>query len=75
MLRKIQCNLRWIIILYEDIKKNFKDSSTDDIKNSIEESIKEQDEITLPGLGVLFEILWQNSNNHEEILECIKKGL
>ena len=57
------------------IKKNFKDSSTDDIKNSIEESIKEQDEITLPGLGVLFEILWQNSNNHEEILECIKKGL
>ena len=57
------------------IKKNFKDSSTDDIKNSIEESIKEQEEITLPGLGVLFEILWQNSNNHEEILECIKKGL
>lgn len=57
------------------IKKNFKDSSINDIKNSIEESIKEQDEITLPGLGVLFEILWQNSNNHEEILECIKKGL
>lgn len=57
------------------IKENFKDSSINDIKNSIEESIKEQDEITLPGLGVLFEILWQNSNNHEEILECIKKGL
>lgn len=57
------------------IKKNFKNSSTDDIKSSIEESIKQQDEITLPGLGVLFEILWQNSNNHEEILECIKKGL
>ena len=63
------------IDILSHIKKNFKDSSTDDIKNSIEESIKEQDEITLPGLGVLFEILWQNSNNHEEILECIKKGL
>lgn len=57
------------------IKKNFKDSSLNDIKNSIEESIKEQDEITLPGLGVLFEILWENNDNHNEILNCIKKGL
>ena len=57
------------------IKKNFKNSSVDDIKKSIEESIKEQDEITLPGLGVLFEILWQNSTNHNEMLNSIKKGL
>lgn len=57
------------------IKKNFKDSSLEDIKNSIEVSIKEQDEITLPGLGVLFEILWENNDNHHELLECIKKGL
>lgn len=58
-----------------NIKNNFKNSSIDDIKSSIEESIKEQDEITLPGLGVLFEILWENSDNHNEILESIKKGL
>ncbi len=57
------------------IKKNFKDSSIDDIRNSIEASIKEQDEITLPGMGVLFEILWQNNNNQDDLLECIKKGL
>ena len=57
------------------IKNNFKDSNTEEIKNSIEASIKEQDEITLPGLGVLFEILWQNSNNHEEILNNIANGL
>lgn len=57
------------------IKKNFKDSTKEEIKNSIESAITEQDEITLPGLGVLFEILWQNSNNQEEILNCIKKGL
>lgn len=57
------------------IKENFKDSSVEEIKNSIEQSIKEQDEITLPGLGVLFEILWQNNTNHQELLDCIKKGL
>lgn len=57
------------------IKQNFKNSSTEDIKNSIEQSIQEQEEITLPGLGVLFEILWQNNTNHQELLNCIKKGL
>ena len=57
------------------IKKNFKDSTIEDIKNSIEASIKEQDEITLPGLGVLFEILWQNTNHQEDILNNIQKGL
>lgn len=57
------------------IKKNFKNSSKEEIEKSIEASIKEQDEITLPGMGVLFEILWQNSSNHEEILNNLVKGL
>ena len=57
------------------IKNNFKDSSIEDIKESIEASIKEQDEITLPGLGVLFEILWVNTHDHDNILNTIKKGL
>lgn len=57
------------------IKKNFKNSSKEEIKNSIEASIQEKDEITLPGLGVLFEILWLNSNNHEEILNNLVNGL
>lgn len=57
------------------IKKNFKNSSKDEIENSIEASIKEQDEITLPGMGVLFEILWQNSRDHKEILNNLIEGL
>jgi len=42
------------------IKENFKDSNAEDIEKTIDESIKEQDEVTLPGLGVLFETMWTN---------------
>lgn len=48
------------------IVNNFKNITSDDIKKSIEESIKKGDELTLPGLGVLFEILWNTSNNDEK---------
>ena len=44
------------------------------IKRAIDESIKEQDEVTLPGMGVFFEILWNDSNEDEKkkILEKLK---
>ena len=37
----------------------------------------DKDEITLPGMGVFFEILWLNSNEKEKnkIISIIKKGL
>lgn len=56
------------------IINNFKGSNTQDYINSIEESIKENDEITLPGLGVFFEILWKNSDqdNKLKIVNTIK---
>lgn len=65
------------IDIRENIKKNFKESSINDIKASIEEAIAEKDEITLPGLGVFFEALWNNSSIEEQtsILNNIKKGL
>lgn len=64
-----------------DIRKhiisNFKDAQIDEIKASIESSIKENDEITLPGLGVFFEVLWSNSdeNSKEYILNTLKNSL
>lgn len=64
-----------------DIRKsvvdNFKGSDIEDIKDSIEISINDKDDITLPGLGVFFEILWNNSDNDEKdfILKALKKGL
>ncbi len=65
------------IDIRESIKNNFKGSDINEIKDSIEESIKDADEITLPGLGVFFEILWNNSSkeDQEAILKNIKKGL
>ena len=47
------------------IKNNFKDDEVDSIKESIEESIKSKDEILLPGLGVFFELVWNNSDDNE----------
>ena len=64
-----------------DIRKhiinNFKDSNIDEIKASIEASIKENDEITLPGEGVFFELLWKKSdeNSKEYILNTLKDAL
>ena len=56
----------------EDIKirdyiiNNFQNDNEETIKNAINESIKEQDEVTLPGMGVFFEIIWQDSNESEK---------
>ena len=61
----------------KNIIENFKDTDTEEMKTSIEHSISEQKEITLPGLGVFFEILWEQSDDkaRKEILNTIKKGL
>ncbi len=59
------------------IKQNFKDSDDKEIKDSIEQSLKENTEETLPGLGVFFEMAWQNSSEEEKnnIITNLKKGL
>lgn len=59
------------------IKENFKNSNLNDIRSSIENSIEEKKEETLPGMGVLFEILWINSENSfkEEITKIIKANI
>ena len=64
-----------------DIRKhiinNFKDSTTNDIADSIKSSIETNEEVVLPGLGVLFEILWKNSNDEDKnnILNTLKNNL
>ena len=56
---------------------SFKEDSIEDIRESIETSIEDHEEITLPGLGVFFEILWNNSDKDDKefILRTIEKGL
>ena len=56
---------------------NFKDDTTEEIRTSIDKSIKSKEEEPLIGLGVLFELLWNNSDNklQEQILNNIKRGI
>ena len=57
------------------IINNFKDDDVNTIRKAIDESIEEMDEVTLPGMGVFFEIIWKDSNEEEKakILETLKK--
>lgn len=48
------------------IIENFKDDNEEKIRDSIETTIKFQDEDALIGLGVLFEILWNNFSDNEK---------
>lgn len=65
------------IDIRKSIKDNFKDSDISEIKTSIESSIADGEEITLPGLGVFFEIMWKNCDDELKtvLLENIRKGL
>lgn len=57
----------------QNIINNFKGAEKDEIKNSITSSIDDGKEITLPGLGVFFELLWNKSdeNSREYILTTL----
>lgn len=56
------------------IMQNFKDSSEVELRESIDASIESGDEEALPGLGVMFTLLYQNSDK-EEIIKTLKKAL
>ena len=64
-----------------DIRKyiinNFKEDNIEDIRSSIEQSVSTHEDDTLIGLGVIFELLWNNSSEEEKniILSNIKKGM
>lgn len=51
------------INIRNSVKSNLKDSSTTDIYKTIEDAINVGEEKVLPGLGVLFEALWHQSDD------------
>lgn len=57
------------------IINNFKGDNFETLKRAIEESVKEKDELTLPGLGVFFELVWENADQElkNNIIEIIRK--
>jgi len=45
------------------ILNNFKNDDKKTIKAAITESINSKDEVTLPGMGVFMEIIWNNATD------------
>lgn len=59
------------------IINNFRDDNVEVLRRAIEESIKEQDEIALPGMGVFLEIIWQGADEElkTKMLSIIEKHI
>ena len=61
----------------QHIINNFKGDDYETLRRAIDESVKEQDEVTLPGLGVFLEIIWENADNElkDKLIEIIKTSI
>ena len=58
----------------EHIINNFKGDDYDSLQDAINESIESKDEVTLPGMGVFFGIVWQGADQQlkNQMLDIIK---
>ncbi len=65
------------IDIRKSIEANFQNSTEKEIEESIEEAIQGKEEVILPGFGVFFEILWENSTKEEQdrMLKILKENL
>ena len=61
----------------EYILNNFKNDNKEGIKEAIVESINSKDEVTLPGMGVFMEIIWNNATEEmkNEMLTILENNL
>ena len=59
------------------IINNFKNDDINTLRNTITECIQDQDEETLPGMGVFLELIWNNSNEElrKKMLENLNNEL
>lgn len=59
------------------ILHNIKDNSRDELEATIVDAIEDGQEKLLPGLGVLFELIWKQSSDKErlEMLETLEKSV
>ncbi|ADL08228.1 small acid-soluble spore protein SspI [Thermosediminibacter oceani] len=49
----------------ELVIKNLEGSTREEVEGYINETIQTKEEQALPGMGVLFEVVWQKSNQNE----------
>jgi len=56
---------------------NVTGNSQDELQETIVDAIQSGEEKMLPGLGVLFEVIWKNSNDQDkqEMLQTLESGL
>lgn len=60
--------------IQEHIINNFKGDDYKSLKEAIDESIASNDDVTLPGLGVFFSLIWKASDQElkNDLLELLK---
>jgi small acid-soluble spore protein I (minor) len=68
---KLNLNLRNAVIA------NVSGNTQDQLQDTIVDAIQSGEEKMLPGLGVLFEVIWQNANDQDkqEMLSTLEQGL
>ncbi|WLR44142.1 small acid-soluble spore protein SspI [Bacillus carboniphilus] len=56
---------------------NVSENTPAQLEDTIVDAIKSGEEKMLPGLGVLFEVIWQTANeaDREEMLQILEQGL
>lgn len=59
------------------ILDNIHTNNEKELENTIVDAIQSGEEKMLPGLGVLFELIWEHSGNMEkqEMIDSLKKGV
>ncbi|MDX8363982.1 MULTISPECIES: small acid-soluble spore protein SspI [Bacillaceae] len=63
--------------LRQAILTNVSGNSQQELENTIVDAIQRGEEKMLPGLGVLFEVIWENATEEEkhEMLQTLEDGL
>ena len=61
----------------EHIINNFNGDDYMALKEAIDESVESNDEITLPGLGVFFSLIWESADQElkNTLIDLIKKRI
>jgi len=59
------------------VKHNISDDDTNQLRDTIVDAIQDGQEKMLPGLGVLFEIIWNHSDEPQRktMLDTLAKGI
>ncbi|MDZ5712419.1 small acid-soluble spore protein SspI [Jeotgalibacillus haloalkalitolerans] len=61
----------------QTVVHNVKDNNIEQLQDTIVDSIQREEEQLLPGLGVLFEIIWKQSSeqDQQQMLQKLESGL